>query len=290
MKTQKIKKYRWILMSVLILVVLVAATTIVLAERMTAFYQDDSGAIVINEPTVQTGHETNTGTVAGNNTSATAEFEVHDSEGEWQTETAVDIFRASYENGEGKITVISSDSEKVIAPGTDNAYTFKLKNTGDVPLEYIVDVAVAVTSDADIAIPVQARMNRYDGEWIIGGKQTFVDVLNIESIRDRDTLGAGRYTYYTFDWQWPFEQGADDLDTLLGNMTAEQELTVTIEIRTTAWTDADLDNTGGIISPQTGDDFNTVLWIAIGVCMLLMMFLLFFTRKREDEEEEEAQA
>lgn len=286
MNNQKKKKYRWILMSVLILIVLVAATTIVLAERMTGYYLDDSGAIPITNE-IQSMEQNSV--PVQQQTEPEPEFGAEDVEGEWTTNTKVDIFRISYQNGENVVTVNSGDGEKVIAPGTENAYSFKLKNTGNVDVEYEMNVNAYITPEGT-PIPVQARVSRYDGTWIAGSKDNYVDVLNLSEISDKATLGAGRYTYYTLDWKWPFEQGDDAADTELGNLAASEDLVLTIEITTNAWADYDPDDNKGIISPQTGDDMNTSLWIAIGVCMLLMMLLLIFTRKREDEEEEETRA
>ena len=281
MNTNKIKKYRWPLMFALILVILVAASTIVMAERMSGYYLDDTGAIPITNE-IQEMEEDSDEVTEEASTAENAEFGVEDVEGEWTTNTKVDIFRVSYENGENVVTVLSDDGEKVIAPGTNNAYSFKLKNTGDVPVSYEMNVKAYITPEGT-DIPVKARVSRYDGIWLAGDKDNFVDVLELNNIEEKANLGSGKYTYYTLDWQWPFEQGTDELDTLLGNMAVDEDLVLTIEIQTTAQADESADD-DGIISPKTGDDFHTVLWIAIAVCMIALIFLLLFTRRKDDEE------
>ena len=146
------------------------------------------------------------------------------------------LYLRGIENGEGKVFVQGADGNKVIAPGTGNSYTFKLKNTGTTPLNYLLNVDAFVTP-GDVRIPVESRINRYDGEWIVGDKEQYVDVHTLDTAEDSAPLGAGKYTYYTLDWRWPFESGDDEYDTLLGNMAVEQDLTLTIIISTTAVAD-----------------------------------------------------
>ena len=102
-------------------------------------------------------------------------FEVSDDNTVWTTNTQVEIFKLSYENGEANITVQSSDGEKVFAPGTENSYTFKLKNTGNVALDYTVDIDAYFTP-GETVIPITARVNRYDGKWLVGSGDSYVDI------------------------------------------------------------------------------------------------------------------
>ncbi|MBR5447914.1 MAG: hypothetical protein IKV40_05780 [Clostridia bacterium] len=279
-----------VLMSALLLSVCVAATTVALTNRISGFMLDDSGAISLVSEAVTT--DTNTGVDTPANTTSAPEteaaetkapqqvqnaapgFEVDDERNAWTTETQVEIFKLSYENGEAKITVASSDGDKVIAPGTENAYTFKLKNTGNVALDYTVDVDAYVTPD-DVSLPVTARLNRYDGEWIVGSGEGYVDIPTLDTAYDSGVLGAGKYTYYTLDWQWPFESGNDEYDTLLGNLAAEgEDITLTIVIKTTA--EADYTETGspGITPPQTGDISQETLWLVLGGSSAVLLVIM----------------
>lgn len=271
-----------VLTSALLLFVCVAATTTALTYRINGFMLDDTGAISLIPEAVTADTEKNTesapmteGTTPATDMEAaeTKEpqsvqnaapgFEVTDDDQTWTTETQVEIFKLSYENGEAIITVASSDGDKLIAPGTENNYTFKLKNTGNVALDYTVDVDAYVTP-GDILLPVTARINRYDGEWVVGG-DGYVDIPTLDTAYDSGVLGAGKYTYYTLDWQWPFESGNDEYDTLLGNIAAEgEDITLTIVIKTTA--EADYTETGspGITPPQTGDISHETMWFVLG--------------------------
>ena len=45
-------------------------------------------------------------------------FETYDENTVWKGETDIEIFRMSYENGQGQVTVNSMDGDKLLAPGT----------------------------------------------------------------------------------------------------------------------------------------------------------------------------
>ena len=320
-------KTKWIWLSVLILLVCVAATTIAFLSRLDVFLLDDEGAIsLITENTLGTDDSTDeteatqgSGTTAtqaptteqeptnSTNTSGTQEtdpatsttpqvtqpprnpgFEASDDNTVWSTNTQVEIFRISYMNGEQVITVNSDNGDKIIAPGTENSYTFKLKNTGDVALDYTVEVDAYFTP-ADIEIPITGRLNRYDGKWVVGGKDEYAKVPVLDTAEDNGTLGAGKYTYYTLDWLWPFESGNDELDTMLGNLATEQDLIFTIVIKTTATESDNPYDDSGITPPQTGDNTNLALWITLAVSSFAMMiFLLFFQNKEKRRYDAEA--
>ena len=313
-------RIKWIWLSVLILFVSVAATAIVFFSRLDSFLLDDKGAIPLitdvtqppesglnkgkenqttdttatKEPTKgqePTNNSDTTGTSADSPASSTTPqttqppvnpgFEASDEKTVWSTETQVEIFRVSYVNGEQVITVNSDNGEKVIAPGTENSYTFKLKNTGNVALDYTVELEAYFTP-ADISIPIKGRLNRYDGTWIVGGRNEYERVSVLDAAEDKATLGTGKYTYYTLDWLWPFESGNDELDTMLGNLAVDEDLLFAIVIKTTATQSSDPNGGGGITPPKTGDDTNLTLWTVLAASSFaIMMFLLFYQNKEK---------
>ena len=202
-------------------------------------------------------------------------FQVEDKNTVWEGKTDVEIFRVSYENGEGQITVQSGKGDKVIAPGTENAYSFTLHNTGNVPLDYVLEME-AYFSDGEKVIPVKARVVDYNGKYLVGSADGFADVLELNTVREQGSLSAGYIAPYTLQWQWPFE-GDDDYDTWLGNLAAEEDITLTIVIRTTA----EFGGEGGK-PPQTGDqEILVAAVVMVGSFAGLLVVLLLPKRKRE---------
>lgn len=302
------KRNNVIWLSILILTMCAVLTTIVVAGILNGFVPDVSDAIEINsnislEDKKTQNDSAESGSVSDSIKASTSDegslesekssaetfeeresisskrttnpgFQIEDNETVWNTETQVEIFRISYENGNQIITANSENGEKVIAPGTENSYSFKLKNTGDVALEYSLDVDAYFSSE-DITIPITARISRYDGKWILGNENEFADVSALDSAEDKANLGSGKYTYYTLDWVWPFE-GNDELDTMLGNLAYDEDISFTIVISTVAKETTD---GGGIDIPQTGDDSNVLLWIILAILALAFLIFLAFSKR-----------
>ncbi len=212
----------------------------------------------------------------------------HDDQKIWQGETDVDIFRITYDNDSGEMTVngVSDNSDKLIAPGTSGIYQFALENTGDVTLDYTMDMQAWVTG-TDLEIPVKARVWNYTGEYLLGNAAAKENVLSLNTVEDSGPLGAGRFAAYTLEWEWPFEEDNDAYDTLLGNLAAEDELALTIRINTTAvYNDDPQDEEAGLDSPQTGDPMPIGLIVCIlcaSLAIAAFSFLADHRRKHENE-------
>lgn len=223
-------------------------------------------------------------------------FSVSDEETQWTTNTPVEIFRVSYENGENQVTMAGSDGAKIIAPGAKNSYTFKLKNTGDVALYYGVNIDIYFSHNG-IDIPVKGRLCRYDGTWIAGDQDTYVDMAVLEDVVDIFEVGVGHFVPYTLEWCWPFE-GDDDFDTMLGNLAAKEDVVLTMVIWTNAWMHEDPESEGGLPGTpggfggvDTGDHSSMILWLGLAILffilLIVMIILKIVDRKREDAEADE---
>ena len=212
---------------------------------------------------------------------------VHDDVRTWETETKVDVFKIAYENGEAVVTV-DGMGDKVIAPGTGNEYTFYLKNTGNVMLDYTLKIEAFFTPDTQ-PIPVEARLKGYDGTYLLGAEDSWADVLALNQVKDEASISVNRYAYYTLEWQWPYESGDDAYDTLLGNMAANEDLTLTIVIKTVA-TGEDMATEIHTKPVGSGDNTNLLGWIGLAATAMPAVVFIIIRKKRlikSDESEQE---
>ncbi len=211
-------------------------------------------------------------------------FEVYDENTVWSGETVVEIFRVSYDNENGEVTVHSRGGDKVLAPGTGNTYEFALENTGNVSLDYTMSMEAYFSND-ELPIPVDVRVTDYQGNYLAGSAESKADVMQLNEVQQSDVVAAGNIYPYTLEWEWPYESGNDEYDTMLGNLAVEEDISLTIVIKTTATCDEDPKNPGGI--PQTGDTNDvgmlmTVLVLSVSGFFLTVMLL------RKDEQDEKA--
>lgn len=172
-----------------------------------------------------------------------ARFEIVDQYDQvWGTDTEVEIFRSSYENDHHEITVAGENNEKVIAPGTENTYTFALRNNygGYADYKVVVEAFFTGLEGTGKVIPVHARLKGSQG-WLLGGENEYCPVLELDGVEESGVLIDGKHAMYTLDWQWPFEQDlngdgnvddGDALDTWLASQ--EQDISLTIRITTLA--------------------------------------------------------
>lgn len=199
----------------------------------------------------------------------------------WLTMTELELFKASYENDKGEITVQSANGEDIIAPGTSNSYTFSLQNTGDTGLDYTIEVeAYFAIEGGDQGVPVQLRLSDYNGNYLIGGPNSFEDLSDVNTASGNGSVSAGYIVPYTIEWQWPFE-GNDALDTHLGSIMIETGASVSfvMEIRTIA------EQGGGGGLPSTGDaDSVLVAGAVLAVSFVSLVFMLIPKRKREEDD------
>ncbi|MBR6581383.1 MAG: hypothetical protein IKK66_08800 [Ruminococcus sp.] len=217
-------------------------------------------------------------------------FRAYDKDTVWQAETNVDIFRISYDNTTGEMTVngASENTDKLIAPGTSGEYTFYLENTGGTSLDYTMNMEAWI-SGTELNIPVKARVQDYNNNYLLGDNSNKAHVLELNKVTDSGALGIGRFASYTLEWEWPYEQGNDEYDTMLGDLAVGNDLALTIRINTTAaYNDNSADEDAGLESPKTGDIMPIHLIVNIFGFMLIIAAVCLFTghcRKNEESNE-----
>ena len=227
-------------------------------------------------------------------------LKVEDNAQVWTTDTEIELFKISYKNNKGEVTVKSANKDKVIAPGTDGSYTFDLRNTSKQSADYKVWVETTITSNIT-GMPLQTRMSGANG-WLLGSKNQWEDASKLDGITTTETLDAGKTAQYKIYWQWPFEQGKDEEDTNLGNLSVNQEFTynVVIHTLTTATTDENNHNkhpnteikptkkpVNIIEAIKTGDTAQIMKWAMIlGLSAMIILILLLWKRKKQKEEEQ----
>lgn len=208
-------------------------------------------------------------------------FQVSDKNTVWTSQTDIEIFRVTYENGTGNVTVNSQNGDALLAPGTANTYEFVLENTGNVDLEYTMTME-AYFSHTDYPIPVFVRLTDHNGEYLLGSESEPVDVLRLNEISREGTVRAAHLVPYTLHWEWPFELD-NEYDTFLGNMAVEEDITLTIVIRTSA-SYTDTPNPDDDEPPKTGDttELTFLFVLMIGSAAGLLFLLLLPSKKREE--------
>ena len=211
-------------------------------------------------------------------------FRVYDENTVWQGETDIEIFRISYRNGAGQVTVRSENGEKIIAPGTENTYRFTLENTGNVALDYTLQMEAWFGEAGDAnptTIPVLARVTDYKGNYLAGSAGAKDDVLALNRVSQKGSLSKGYTAPYTLEWEWPFE-GDDAYDTLLGNLATDEDITLTIRISTTATYNPTPGGDSGI--PKTGDTGGIELAFAVMSASSAALLLLLCLPRRKRRE------
>jgi len=190
------------------------------------------------------------------------------------------MFCTYYEDGH--VTVRSAGGDKVIAPGTKWDYKFSVMNNKSASLDYEMYMTVTVECENEFDyFPVQGRLKGPE-KWLFGSAKKYIPLKEVGMRVDEGVLAAGHVANYKFGWKWPFE-GNDELDTMLGNLTAETPITVKIVIWIYAWNDEIPDKPGGERpSPPTGDDFNIAVWMTVMV-LSLFAFVAVLAKDRKEQ-------
>lgn len=302
---EKRAKSRWLLpLLLLLLIVLLLLTSWVLVMRIGEFAAVETNSIFL--------------------VPAEPGFSVEDQDQVWGTETRIDLFDTEYYGIGRDITVRSENGDRLIAPGTESEYTFNLKNTGNVAMDYSVSLDVALHMDGgEVSLaefPLGVRLRHYSGEYLLGDGETWVSVAQLEDYLEEDTLAVNNYAWYTIEWKWLFEEDiiddhdrlqlnvGDELDTLLGNISAESPVSLSVSISTVAVPSGNMNAAGGVDQYAGGDENGQAyangevggrirLWPFIILLLLLCTVAVAFgyqwkkeqARRKQEEEKREAE-
>lgn len=98
-----------------------------------------------------------------------------------------------------------------VAPGTSGEHTFSVRNTSNYALEYKL-----MFYGADGAVPLRYKIRNED-TYLIGTEDTWEEVkVAAESKTSAGTVPYGGKLDLVIEWEWPYESGADDIDTEVG--------------------------------------------------------------------------
>lgn len=281
---------RRILILLIFLLVALLATSVLLGFRLSEITNKEQNVIVIVPNTADEDEKEKLPSII-----------TYDDNGIWSSKTDIEIFKMEYHN-DGYITVQSSNGDKVVAPGTENEYTFHFKNEGNAPGKYNMKLE-AIFSQKDWPIPIEARMKNQNGEYILGSKDSWDNSPDLKEIKDSAVLGTNKFATYTFEWRWPFERGDGDelianneYDTFIADFESlySKEMTMTLNISTSTELDYGVENSTdkvqGTSSPYTGEMRNLAIRSAIVMLVLVTSIISIIHLERRQIKKIEALA
>lgn len=200
----------------------------------------------------------------------------------WEAGKNVDIFKSDYVNGESITTVASMDGDKLFAPGTSATYAFTMLNNGNMAVVYETDIdfvlKVGDNSANTEALPLQVKLYNDRGEYLIGGKNEYVQIKDATLSKHTGVLGASSYENYNLEIYWAYEDGSDTLDTELGDYSANEGVTLTLEINSYAEEAPDPALQGGTKVEVGGNEElgGTVRWLWLILLLVNTAILIFY--------------
>lgn len=258
MNKQSKKKTRWLLPTVLILFILLAATFPFVAGITYSGRSENPDHILTYTKNKLT----------------------------WDSGTKVDAdgvgelsaFEAQYTN------IKSDNGDNVVAPGSEGYDIVRLKNDVKGSVKF---TAVLYTIKSDDKLTVETALSA-DGVADTSSYPLPDGVAQSDVIRAvTGSLGGGQIKDFDIDWLWKYTDGSaqDSADTAFGNKAAAgkaDDVTVGIYIVVE-------DNNSYVTpsAPKTGDSgLENLYYVLFAVCGLTMILLLLTRRRKDDDEEQ----
>ena len=202
----------------------------------------------------------------------------------------IELFRIEYSNQEGEITVQGVNGENVVAPGTTVGYDIRLRNKGDVVIDFLMTPAVEfLTKDM---VPVEFKVKDDFGNYILGNDNTWVSYGAMNALEHKGTIHPGEVFTYHVSWRWVFEvsDGQNAYDTYLGNQDGQllPGVKVSIETQATANPTPTRSNTHTMHLLGQGFGCCWCCWLVLILLVILLLMCLWVRhlRKKLDEQEE----
>lgn len=259
---QKRKSWIYIMLMVNIVFILLLLTLGIVAIRVGNVLPEGTDILYIvgKNPSVETGDKDNI----------------------WEMNENINIFKTSYENGEGKTTIISQDGTKVIAPGVETIYSFTMYNTGNMAVVYNVDIdfelRIGKEKQTDYYFPLLVKLTTKTGEYLIGNEDEWINVDDATLNNHISELGAESYETFNLQLKWQFDGGNDELDTMYGDTSVEKGVSLTLKINTYAEEHIDPTAQGGIrIDPNKSIEYGgTIRWLWMILLFINIAVLIFY--------------
>lgn len=155
----------------------------------------------------------------------------------WENQTRIDLFKINYVNDENVTTVASANGDKIFAPGAVIKYTFTMLNNANISLVYEVDVnfilKIGNEKEEVNNFPFKVRLYNDYGDYLIGSENEWEYITNAE-VKHLGNLGTNSYENYNLEICWEYDGENDDFDTQLGDYSSEKNVTILLEINSSA--------------------------------------------------------
>ena len=229
----------------------------------------------------------------------------------YENGSSFDLFKDTYVNEKGEIIAQSGNGDKIIAPGTHNDYYFSIKNTGNISLDYTLELVSDFTF-REAELPIVVRLSK-GNEYFIGSADQWIPWKDMhEAAKGLDTvrtLPSGASDNYLFEWQWPLEIGKDifgewnqaladannNKDTNLGSLGSQSGTNFSLDIKTNATVTegaVPVDGSGNTLFTNIFKRLDVTyvgIWIilivmaTLGLIGLFIYFIIAYLREKEEE-------